>query len=127
MSGWLTRKFICRLSITRLEYLTCRTLVADAGCEALEDGLRFYPVGWDDAAIEQYRTRFGNFDEMTYPLPGSYRRQQDGDQFQYRPKCLVRRRPPGRLEIRIFRSEQYRAVPRPPWAIGPSCTQPGAR
>jgi len=40
MSGWLTRMFNCRLWITRLEYLTCRTLVADTGCEAPEDGLR---------------------------------------------------------------------------------------
>src|SRR3989344_2283708 len=29
MAGWLTRKFGVRLWMTRLEYLTCRTMVAD--------------------------------------------------------------------------------------------------
>ena len=35
MAGWLTRKFQCPLWMTRLEYLMCRTLVADSlrfGC-----------------------------------------------------------------------------------------------
>lgn len=82
MSGWLTRKFNCRLWMTRMEYLTCRTLVADTGREAPVDGIRFYRrAGWDEAAIEQYRARFGNFGKMTYTLPDSYRRLQDGEQF----------------------------------------------
>lgn len=78
MAGWLTRKFDCRLWMTRLEYLTCRTLVADTGREAPEDGIRFYrKAGWDDDAIEHYRTRFGNFGKMTHALPDSHRRLQD--------------------------------------------------
>ena len=39
MAGWLTRKFDCRLWMTRLEYLTCRVLVADTGREAPDDGI----------------------------------------------------------------------------------------
>jgi glyoxylase-like metal-dependent hydrolase (beta-lactamase superfamily II) len=31
MAGWLTRRFNCPLWISRLEYLTCRVLVADTG------------------------------------------------------------------------------------------------
>jgi len=31
MAGWLTRRFGCQLWTSRLEYLTCRTLVADTG------------------------------------------------------------------------------------------------
>ena len=31
MAGWLTRKFDCRLWMTRLEYLQCRMLVEDTG------------------------------------------------------------------------------------------------
>ena len=42
MAGWLTRKFQCRLWMTRLEYLTCRTLLADTGREAPTDAIRFY-------------------------------------------------------------------------------------
>jgi glyoxylase-like metal-dependent hydrolase (beta-lactamase superfamily II) len=78
MAGWLTRKFDCRLWMTRLEYLTCRTLVADTGREAPEDGIRFYRgAGWDEDAIEHYRARFGNFGKMTHTLPDSYRRLRD--------------------------------------------------
>lgn len=80
MAGWLTRKFQCRLWMTRLEYLQCRVLVADTGREAPQDGISFYKrAGWSDEAIEQYRARFGNFGKMTYALPESYRRIRDGE------------------------------------------------
>jgi glyoxylase-like metal-dependent hydrolase (beta-lactamase superfamily II) len=80
MAGWLTRRFDCQLWMTRLEYLTCRVLVADTGRTAPEDGLRFYQqAGWDEAAIERYRARFGNFGKMTHALPDSYRRLADGE------------------------------------------------
>ncbi len=78
LAGWLTRKFDCRLWITRLEYLNCRVLVGDTGREAPADGVSFYRrAGWNTEAIERYRARFGNFGKMTYALPDSYRRIQD--------------------------------------------------
>ena len=78
MAGWLTRKFNCRLWMTRLEYLTCRTLVSDTGREVPEDALRFYHrSGWNEADIEKYRTRFGNFGKKIHALPDSFRRLQD--------------------------------------------------
>ena len=50
MAGWITRKFDCRLWMTRLEYLTCRVLAADTGREAPEDGMRFFQAaGWGEA------------------------------------------------------------------------------
>ena len=62
MAGWLTRKFDCRLWMTRLEYLKCRMLVADTGREAPEDAIRFYrAAGWDEEAIDTYKARFGGF------------------------------------------------------------------
>lgn len=80
MAGWLTRRSDCRLWMTRLEYLTCRVLVADTGRDPPEDGTRFYRrAGWNEASIEQYRTRFGEFGKHTYQLPDSYRRIGDGD------------------------------------------------
>lgn len=80
MAGWLHRKFGCRLWMTQLEYLLCRVLVADTGREAPEDGVRFYHrAGWDEDAIEYYRTRFGNFGKMVYALPESYRRIRHGE------------------------------------------------
>ncbi|MDP9043893.1 MAG: MBL fold metallo-hydrolase, partial [Pseudomonadota bacterium] len=81
MAGWLTRKFDCRLWMTRLEYLSCRTLVADSGREAPADALAFYRrAGWSEAAVEGYKTRFGNFGKLIYALPDSFRRIEDGEE-----------------------------------------------
>jgi len=60
--------------MTRLEYITCRMLVADTGREAPQDAMRFYRAsGWSDEALEHYRTRFGGFGKMVYEPPDSYR------------------------------------------------------
>ena len=80
MAGWLTRKFGCRLWISRLEYLTCRALAADTGREAPEDAIQFYRrTGWTEDAIETYRARFGGFGKMIYAMPDSFRRLTDGE------------------------------------------------
>ena len=80
MAGWLTRKFGCRLWMTRLEYLTCRTLAADTGREAPVDAIRFYQeTGWPDEALDVYRARFGGFGRYLHTLPDSYRRMTDGE------------------------------------------------
>ncbi|HRH86130.1 MAG TPA: MBL fold metallo-hydrolase [Rubrivivax sp.] len=80
MAGWLTRKFDIRLWMTRLEYLHCRVLMADTGREAPDDGVAFYRrAGWSDAAIENYRARFGNFGKRIHAMPDSYRRIVDGE------------------------------------------------
>ena len=79
MAGWLTRKFQCRLWMTQLEYLTCRTLVADTGREAPDDAIRFYRAcGWSEEALDVYRARFGGFGKYIHPLPDSFRRLADG-------------------------------------------------
>jgi glyoxylase-like metal-dependent hydrolase (beta-lactamase superfamily II) len=83
MSGWMTRRYDCRLWMTRLEYLNCRVLVTDTVREAPEDGVRFYrAAGWDPDDIEGYRTRFGGFGKMIHPLPDSYRRLHDGERIR---------------------------------------------
>ncbi|MFM0094568.1 MBL fold metallo-hydrolase [Paraburkholderia nemoris] len=80
MAGWLTRRFDCRLWMTRLEYLNCRMLVGDTGRAAPDEAIAFYRrAGWDESAISAYRQRFGGFGRMTSPLPDSYRRIQDGE------------------------------------------------
>jgi glyoxylase-like metal-dependent hydrolase (beta-lactamase superfamily II) len=79
MAGWLTRKFDIRLWMTRLEYLTCRTLAADTGREAPDDAIRFYrQVGWTDEALDTYRARFGGFGKFLHALPDSFHRLSDG-------------------------------------------------
>ncbi|MGE3142057.1 MAG: MBL fold metallo-hydrolase [Hyphomonadaceae bacterium] len=80
LSGWITRKFGCRLWTSRLEYMTCRALAADTGLEAPEDGVSFYrAAGWDESALDSYRVRFGGFGKMMSRLPDSYHRIGDGD------------------------------------------------
>ncbi|MBI5720879.1 MAG: MBL fold metallo-hydrolase [Burkholderiales bacterium] len=80
MAGWLTRKFDCQLWMTKMEYLNCRVLAADTGREAPADAIRFYRrAGWGDAAIEDYRARFGKFGQFIHALPESYRRIRDGE------------------------------------------------
>jgi glyoxylase-like metal-dependent hydrolase (beta-lactamase superfamily II) len=82
LAGWLTRKFNCRLWMTRLEYLNCRVLMADTGREAPDDGVVFFHrAGWSSGAIENYQARFGNFGKSIHALPDSYRRIVDGEEF----------------------------------------------
>lgn len=81
MAGWLTRKFGCRLWMTRLEYLQCRVLVSDTGRQAPAEGEAFYrTAGWTDAAVDAYRGRFGSFGKQVHALPDSYRRIVDGEE-----------------------------------------------
>jgi len=80
MAGWLTRKFQCRLWMTRLEYLTCRTLVADTGREAPEEAIRFYrQTGWSEEALDVYRTRFGGYSKYMHAMPDGFRRLSEGE------------------------------------------------
>jgi len=80
MSGYLTRKFNCRLWITRLEFMTCRSLAADTGREAPEDAIVFFrAAGWDEDALDTYKARFGGFGRGLHTLPDSFHRLNDGD------------------------------------------------
>jgi glyoxylase-like metal-dependent hydrolase (beta-lactamase superfamily II) len=80
LAGWITRKYEAPLWITRLEYMSCRMLVADTGREAPKDGERFYrAAGWDEDALDSYRVRFGGFGKAVSRLPDSFRRLAEGD------------------------------------------------
>lgn len=81
MAGWLTRRFDRQLWMTRLEYVTCRMLVADTGREAPADAVRFYrAAGWDEDAIADFKARFGGFGRHIHALPDSFRRIIDGEE-----------------------------------------------
>lgn len=80
MAGWLSRQYDARLWMSRLEYLTCRTLAADTGREAPDDAIRFYrQTGWPEEALDVYRARFGGFSRYLHALPDSFRRITDGE------------------------------------------------
>jgi glyoxylase-like metal-dependent hydrolase (beta-lactamase superfamily II) len=79
MGGWLCRRHGARLWISSLEYLSCRALVSDSNREAPTDAVQFYrEAGWDVAALDAYRARFGNFGKHIYALPDSFHRIQGG-------------------------------------------------
>jgi len=83
LAGWLIRRFDAPLWMTRTEYLLCRTMVADTGGEAPEEGIRFYrAAGFTDAAVDAYKARFGMFGRAVYRLPQSYRRMRDGERIE---------------------------------------------
>lgn len=83
MAGWLAQKQPARLWMTRLEYLTLRVLADYTGQEAPHEAISFYKrVGWDDAALDYYRTRFGDFGKMLYPLPDSFQALEHGQRLK---------------------------------------------
>ena len=82
-AGWLSRKWPgSTLHISRLEYVTCRMLVADTGRDAPQAGLDFYrQAGWSDAQLDTYAARFGGFGRAISRLPDAFERLADGDEF----------------------------------------------
>lgn len=79
LAGWLTERFGVRLWMTRLEYVTCRMLLADTG-PAPESAARFYrEAGWTEAQIERWRGRYGLFARAVTGFPDGYRRIEAGE------------------------------------------------
>ncbi|MEL6826417.1 MAG: MBL fold metallo-hydrolase [Pseudomonadota bacterium] len=83
-AGWLSRKFPdSQFWISRLEYVSCRMLVADTGREAPEAGTVFYrQAGWNEDQIDTYKSRFGGYGRGVSRLPDAYFRLEDGDEFE---------------------------------------------
>ena len=80
LAGWLVERFDAEFYMTRTDYLMCRTMAADTGKTAPEEGMRFYrAAGFDDEALGRYRERFGSFGSHIHPLPQAFRRIQQGD------------------------------------------------
>ncbi len=74
LAGWLCEHWQTILYMTRQDYLSARTLVADRPPPP-PDAIRFYHrAGLSAEQLAQYATRFGQFGAMVSPLPQSYRR-----------------------------------------------------
>jgi glyoxylase-like metal-dependent hydrolase (beta-lactamase superfamily II) len=83
MAGWLSRKHAARLWISRMEYMACRVLVSDTSRDAPADAVRFFQeAAWSASAIDEYRSRFGNFGKHIHALPDSFRRIVDGERIR---------------------------------------------
>ena len=81
LAGWLTRRYGCKLWMTREEYLSCRVLAADTSSQPPQEALDFYSsAGWTDEQLDVYRVRSGSLSKMSGPLPHSYRRLRDSEE-----------------------------------------------
>jgi glyoxylase-like metal-dependent hydrolase (beta-lactamase superfamily II) len=82
-AGWLCHRYGAELWMSRLEYITCRMLVADTGRKAPAAALDFYRrAGWNEKALENYKARFGGFGRGVSLMPDAYHRLSDGDEFR---------------------------------------------
>lgn len=80
LAGWLCERFGVGLTMTRLEYVTGRMLLADTGQAAPESGAVHYrAAGWDETQVETYRREYGQFGRAVSPLPSGYVRMREGD------------------------------------------------
>ena len=83
LAGWLCEREGAPLLMSRLEYVTCRMLVADTGKPAPPEGTAFYRTcGWSESQIEKYRAEFGGFGRGVWPMPQSYERLSEGDEIE---------------------------------------------
>ncbi|RBW51240.1 MBL fold metallo-hydrolase [Marinobacter sp. F3R11] len=80
MAGWLMERGAEEFWMTRLEYLTCRVLLAQAHDETLpEDFAEFHrAVGWPGSAIESYHNHYRNYGRRISRLPRQYQCLEEG-------------------------------------------------
>jgi len=78
-AGWICRHWDCELWMSRADFYMCKVMAADGPSDVPEDAIRFYRrAGFDDARLDRYRARFGQFGANVTPLPAGYRRIEDG-------------------------------------------------
>lgn len=78
-AGWITRKWDCELWMSRSDFYMCKAMAADGPSDVPEDAIRFYRrAGFDEARLNRYRERFGQFGANISQLPAGYRRIEDG-------------------------------------------------
>jgi glyoxylase-like metal-dependent hydrolase (beta-lactamase superfamily II) len=79
MAHTLTQRFGCELWMTRLEYLTCRAMLADTKVEVSAERIGFYrAAGWTEDLIDANLQRFNTVGSHPGAIPDSFRRMQDG-------------------------------------------------
>ncbi len=79
LAGWLSERFQAPFSMTRLEYVTARMLLADTG-PAPANVVPFYrAAGWDAQRIEAHVEGYGRFNQGVWPFPAQYQRITDGE------------------------------------------------
>ncbi|MEL0167369.1 MAG: MBL fold metallo-hydrolase [Pseudomonadaceae bacterium] len=79
LAGWLVERFGCELWMPHIEYHACNAARLQ-GREAPESELEFYRrAGWNNSALEYFRSNYGGISSMVHPLPEQFRRISDGE------------------------------------------------
>jgi glyoxylase-like metal-dependent hydrolase (beta-lactamase superfamily II) len=81
LAGWLCEKFDVQLWMSRLEFLTAKSLLLDIRTDVPDEAIKFYQcAGWNDKALEVFKqSGWSNLAKVISPLPSSYKRITGGD------------------------------------------------
>lgn len=79
LAGWLCERFDAPLLMSRLEYVTARMLVADAGPAPAAGAVFYRRAGWTPDQIDRWSAGYGLFGKAVAPLPSSYLRVREDD------------------------------------------------
>ncbi|MEQ8859160.1 MAG: MBL fold metallo-hydrolase [Pseudomonadales bacterium] len=78
-AGWICRHWDCELWMSRADFYMCKVMAADGPTDVPGDAIRFYRrAGFDEARLDRYRQRFGQFGANITPLPAGFQRIEDG-------------------------------------------------
>ncbi|MEM6999314.1 MAG: MBL fold metallo-hydrolase [Pseudomonadota bacterium] len=79
LAGWIAQEWDCPLWMSRADFFMCKVMAADGPSDVPEDAIRFYRrAGFDEARLQRYRERFGQFGANISPLPAGFVRITDG-------------------------------------------------
>jgi len=80
LAAWLTERLDIELWMPSLEYFTCLAQFDEVSKPASDTGLQFYrEAGFDAAALDVYRARFGPTSPFNGELPPAFHRLADND------------------------------------------------
>ena len=80
LAGWLCKRWGVTLEMTRSEYLMARMLQLDVQPEAPDMAVAYWrQAGWPEDVIAAQRAQpWGRYAKLVPPLPGGFRRLEDG-------------------------------------------------
>lgn len=79
-AGWICGRFGAPLLISELEYACARMMIADDAMGPFAEAEAYYKAqGWDEVALERWRSRFGAFSRDIAPMPRQFNRLSEGD------------------------------------------------
>ena len=82
-AGWLCRKWGAQLWMSRSDFYMCKVMAADGPNDVPDDAIKFYKrAGFDEARLDRYRQRFGQFGANISELPAGYHRITDSQYLQ---------------------------------------------